>query len=299
VASQTTATNVRLGVGTFTLAGQLTRLGDIDVSTPLLEVWRAPIDNDRAFSRDPQEILWRQIGLDRMQHRIDGVDIGADGIVVTTRVAPAATTIGLVATYRWSAIEDGLLLQVDVDPQGDWPCPVPRLGVRLSLPGELGRVEWFGQGPGEAYPDSALAARVGRYETSIDEWQTPYVFPQENGQRAGVRWANITGDHGAGLRIEGARHHSAADSAVPDQQPPTFGLTVRRWTTEDLDAARHTSDLAGRDRVYVNIDAGQTGLGTASCGPGVLPQYRLMAQPLSFAVALRTMVGGELEPGGS
>ena len=223
VTSETTATNVRLGVGTFTLAGQLTRLGDIDVSTPLLEVWRAPIDNDRAFSRDPQEILWRQIGLDRMQHRIDGVDIGADGIVVTTRVAPAATTIGLVATYRWSAIEDGLLLQVDVDPQGDWPCPVPRLGVRLSLPGELGRVEWFGQGPDEAYPDSALAARVGRYEKSIDEWQIPYVFPQENGHRAGVRWADITGDRGAGLRIEGARHHSTADSAAQDQQSPRSG----------------------------------------------------------------------------
>ena len=86
---------------------------------------------------------------------------------------------------------------------------------------------------------------------------------------------------------------------MPDQQLPTFGLTVRRWTTEDLDAARHTTDLAGRDRVYVNIDAGQNGLGTASCGPGVLPQYRLMAQPLSFAVALRTMAGGELERGGS
>ena len=291
---------MRLGVGTFTLAGQLTRLGDIDVSTPLLEVWRAPIDNDRAFSRDPQEILWRQIGLDRMQHRIDGVDIRSrrdrgDDTGRTRRDDDSGWSppIGgrrsrTVCCCRSTSM-----------PQGDWPCPVPRLGVRLSLPGELGRVEWFGQGPGEAYPDSALAARVGRYGKSIDEWQTPYVFPQENGQRAGVRWANDhrrswgrAADRGSTPRL--SRRLGRAGPATP-----TFGLTVRRWTTEDLDAARHTSDLAGRDRVYVNIDAGQNGLGTASCGPGVLPQYRLMAQPLSFAVALRTMAGGELERGGS
>jgi beta-galactosidase len=276
VRCEPTGGGMSLGAGTFTGDGQLIRLGELEISTPLLEVWRAPIDNDRAFAREPQELTWRRIGLDRMQHRTDGVDVTEGEIVVHTRVAPAATRIALSATYRWSPIDGGLLLQVDVNPEGDWPCPLPRLGVCLSLPGGLDRVEWFGQGPGEAYPDSALAARVGRYVKTVGEWQTPYVFPQENGHRAGVRWATITGGAG-GLRIE-AR--------------PTVGLTVRRWTTEDLDVARHTSDLARRDRVWVNIDAGQNGLGTSSCGPGVLPQHRLMATARSFAVALLTVPGG-------
>jgi beta-galactosidase len=270
---ETTDRGIRLGAGTFTHDGRLIRLGELEISTPLLEVWRAPIDNDRAFAREPQELTWRQIGLDRMRHRLDGVDITGGEIVVHTRVAPAATRTGLSATYRWSPIDGGLLLQVDVVPEGDWPVPLPRLGVCLSLPGGLDRVEWFGQGPGEAYPDSALAAAVGRYVKTVDEWQTPYVFPQENGHRAGVRWATITGRVG-GLRIAGN---------------PTVGLTVRRWTTEDLDIARHTSDLARRDRIWVNIDAGQNGLGTSSCGPGVLPQYRLAASARSFAVALLTV----------
>jgi beta-galactosidase len=126
---------------------------------------------------------------------------------------------------------------------------------------------------------------------TVDEWQTPYVFPQENGHRAGVRWATITGGAG-GLRIEGARPHPTPDSAVDEQHTPTVGLTVRRWTTGDLDKARHTSDLVRRDRVWVNIDAGQNGLGTSSCGPGVLPQHRLMATARSFAVALLTVPGG-------
>jgi beta-galactosidase len=266
-----TGAGLRLGPGLFSADGQLVRMGDLAVSSPRLEVWRAPIDNDRWFARDPQEILWRKIGLDRMVHRVDEVQAVGNEIVVHTRVAPAATTLGLRATYRWSVREEGLLLQVDVVPEGDWPCLLPRLGVSMSLPARLDSVEWFGQGPGEAYPDSALGARVGRFLSSIDEWQTPYVFPQENGSRAGVRWAALTDGAGAGLLVEGQ---------------PTVGLTVRGWPTEDLDDARHTSELVRGDRVWLNIDVAQNGLGSASCGPGVLPQHRLAVGSRSFAVAL-------------
>jgi beta-galactosidase len=98
------------------------------------------------------------------------------------------------------------------------------------------------------------------------------VFPQENGNRVDVRWARITAPDGSGIRVDGL---------------PTFDLTVRRWTSEDLDAARHTYDLRPRDRVYVNLDLAQNGLGTAACGPGVLPQYRLAAdRGYSFALVL-------------
>ena len=91
---------------------------------------------------------------------------------------------------------------------------------------------------------------------------------QENGNRADARWLRI-GD----LRIEGE---------------PVFDFTARRWTSEDLDAARHTDDLKPREQVYLNLDLAQHGLGTASCGPGVLPQYRLHAQKATFAVTFAT-----------
>ena len=65
---------------------------------------------------------------------------------------------------------------------------------------------------------------------------------------------------------------------------PAFDLTVRRWTTEDLDAARHTSELKPRDRIWVNLDVAQNGIGSASCGPGVLPQYRLEPASVAFEI---------------
>jgi beta-galactosidase len=135
-------------------------------------------------------------------------------------------------------------------------------------------VEWFGLGPGEAYRDSRRAVRVGRYRASVGELQTPYVFPQENGNRAGVRWAEITDDAGAGLRVTG---------------DPVIDITVRRWTTEDLDAARHPTELTPRDRIFLNIDHSHHGLGSGSCGPGVLPRHRLVAAPATFSVTFEPL----------
>jgi beta-galactosidase len=146
----------------------------------------------------------------------------------------------------------------------------------MALPGELHNIEWFGLGPGEAYPDSRRAARVGRFRADVDELQTPYVFPQENGNRAEVRWMTLRDDAGAGLAVAG---------------DPTIDVTARRWTTEDLDAARHPLDLKAGKRIWLNLDHAQNGLGSASCGPGVLPLYRLSAVPATFTVTFRP-VGG-------
>ena len=142
----------------------------------------------------------------------------------------------------------------------------------MALPAAIDRVEWFGLGPGEAYADARLAARVGRHERTVDAWQTPTVMPQENGNRSEVRWAELTGPGTPGLEIRGRPH---------------VELTARRWTSEDLDAARHQADLLPRDRVYVNADLAQHGVGTGACGPAVLPPYRLEAAPASYAFALR------------
>jgi beta-galactosidase len=149
-----------------------------------------------------------------------------------------------------------------VTPEGDWRVPLPRLGIRFGL-SAADRVRWYGGGPGEAYPDSRLASTIARRESTVDDLQTPYVRPQENGARADVRWAEL-----GGLRIEG---------------DPEFYLTARRWTTEQLDAATHRTDLTPGTTVWVNLDHAHHALGSQSCGPGPLPQYHLRAEPAQFS----------------
>ena len=231
-----------------------------------LDVWRAPIDNDQFGGRPPKlAALWREAGLHRMKHRTISID------PLRTRVAPAAADFGLLATYRWEPQADGAVrLEVEVEPDGRWTVPLPRLGLRFALPSGLGNATWFGGGPGEAYPDSRQAARIGLHRMSVDQMQTPYVFPQENGARIDVRWASLTDSEGNGLRIEG---------------DTPFLFTARRWTTEQLDAARHTGELTPGDRIWVNVDAAQHGIGSASCGPGTLPRYEL--HPKQLRIALR------------
>ena len=258
---------ITLGPASFDArTGELKSLGVVDVTGLRLDVWRATTDNDDGASWQTDVRhgpLWRKLGLHRMRHRLDGVELSEDALTVRTRVAPAAWEIGLATVYRWTSDGSRLRLTVSVAPEGDWTVPLPRLGIRFGLDASADRVKWFGGGPGEGYPDTKSASLPARWESTVDGLQTPYVRPQENGARADVRWAEL-----GGLRIDG---------------DPEFWFTARRWTTEQLDAAAHRTDLTPADTVWVNLDHGQHGIGSQSCGPGPLPQYFLDAEPAEFS----------------
>ncbi len=252
--------------------GGLRGLGGFRLAGPRVELWRAPTDNDVGEAQTGLAAQWRRIGLHRLRHRVVRIVADEQAVRVTLRVAPAATDLGVVVDITWSADQDAVLLAVAARTVGEWPCPIPRFGLRFDLPGAVDRVRWFGRGPGESYPDTGYAARVGRFERTVEELQTPYVMPQENGHRSDVRWAELTDRTGAGIRIDG---------------DPSFGLTARRWTTEQLDRARHTDELTDGGAVFLTLDAAQHGIGSASCGPGVLPQYQLWGVPETFFCLLR------------
>ncbi|MEV4804719.1 glycoside hydrolase family 2 TIM barrel-domain containing protein [Nonomuraea sp. NPDC049421] len=264
-ASRTTAFTrdglITAGDCAFDASGRLVRLFGLEVEGPRLGLWRAPTDNDRYGGLEGR---WRALGLHRLTHRVDEVSVG-DELVVRTRVAAAATDLGMRATYRWT-YDGGLRLALEVEPEGEWPGPIPRLGVDMTLPGAaVDRVTWFGRGPGESYPDTGMAARVGRWSATVEELQTSYVYPQENGHRADVRWATL-----GGIRVSGE---------------PVFGLTARRWSNAELTAARHRPDLVPGDRLHLHLDLAHQGIGTATCGPGPLPVYDLLPHPATLRLS--------------
>jgi len=261
-----TGSGFSLGPGEFDRFGRLQAFGGLAVGAPHLSLWRAPTDNDRGEGSHLHE-TWHALGLHRLTHRLDGVSCG-DTLVVRERTAAAAWQRGVDVTYEWASAGDGLALTVSVEPDGEWPEPIARLGIVFSLP-LLEHITWFGRGPGEAYPDTGSATWVGQFESTVDKWQTPYVRPQENGRRADVRWATLADATGRGLRIDGL-----------------FGLTARRWTDADLAAATHRNELVPGDGLWLTIDAGQQGIGTGSCGPGALPEYMLTLRKASFTVVL-------------
>ena len=258
---------ITLGTARFDgQTGVLISVGGLELEGPRLELWRAPIDNDR-----PLVGAWRRAGLDRLRHKVLGVEVGAAGLTVRSRVGAAGTGLGMDVVYRWRAEADLVWLTAAVTPRGTWDAPLPRLGVAFTLAGEDAELEWFGLGPGEAYRDSESAVRVGRYRRSLAELQTPYVRPQENGNRRAVRWARLSRSDGAVLSIFG---------------DPVVDLTARPWSTAALAGARHTCDLRPDGRIHLHLDAAHHGLGSASCGPPVPVWHALAAVPASFTIGL-------------
>ncbi|PSK85041.1 beta-galactosidase [Murinocardiopsis flavida] len=271
--------------------GRLLRLGDAEVAGPLLELWRAPTDNDLGTA--PHTYLpddhgpevgtevpswakqWRDRGLDRLLHRT--AEVRADGhrLVVRARVGAAGTSLGVDVTATYTSAGAELFLHLTAVPTGEWDCPWPRLGVRLDLPAALSGAEWFGTGPHESYPDSRRAALVGTYGAPIDDLGVRYSKPQETGHRSGTRWVRLTGP------VPGLRVRAVGGSEV--------GFTAARHTAQELSAAAHPHELPDSAGTYLYLDAAQHGLGSRSCGPDVRPGHILWPAAYSIGLALSAL----------
>ena len=247
---------------------------------PQLHFWRAPIDNDVSYIK-----AWKKAGLDKLQHRIDEVLVDTDEravqIRVTARIAPPVFDHGFDCSYLYTIYGDGhVTIEVQGAPQGELPV-LPRIGLQMVLPSELTQVQWYGRGPGESYVDSKLANRFGVYACQVDDLYFPYVYPQENGNRTDVHWVSLASLRGMGI---------FATADVP------LNFSAHRFSTEDLEKARHTDELVWREEIFLNLDYRQNGLGSGSCGPKVLPQYELEPGAFRFAVRLKPYSVDALSP---
>jgi beta-galactosidase len=270
---------LHLGDAVFDAAsGRLMRFGDLELDGPRLDVYRAPIENDRGQGGNNNlAAVWQAVGIDRMQHRTDLVEAADWGIRVIARSAAATHPHALTYRFDWTGDDDGLVLEATVEFTGPWAdtpyqhrdIVLPRLGLRLGLPGGYREATWFGHGPGESYVDSAAAAGVGRFRSTIDDLQVDYPVPQENGNHIETRWLELTGEGLPVFRVAG---------------DPVFDFTARRWTSEDLERARHPHDLMDSGRVWLNVDHRQLGIGSASCGPALPERYRVPRETTSWRV---------------
>ena len=239
---------------------------------PRLNVWRAPTDNDIHIARE-----WRKAGYDRLQQRIERIDLDEGREQAHLRVSAVLGGYSLWAGFRveydYHIYASGdLLIDTHVVPlRPDLPH-LPRLGLQLQLPGSFDRFAWYGLGPHEAYIDRKESARLGVYSGTVMEQYVPYVFPQENGNKSDVRWAALTDLRGLGLLAAGR---------------PLLNVSAHFFTPEDFTAAAHTYELKKRDVVTLNLDMEHHGLGSNSCGPIPLEKYWLRAVEHRFSVRLK------------
>lgn len=244
---------------------------------PRLQFWRAPIDNDRNFAP-----AWRQHWLHRLQHRLDEFVVDPDGrrVVARFRVAPPVHGFGFACACAWTPRPGARMrLDVAIEPVGVWPdLLLPRVGLRMTLPAALSTATWFGRGPGECYDDSKQAAVLGLWSMPVDELHTPYIRPQENGNRTDVRFVALRSERGRGLLVA---------SSTP------FNFSAQRYSTEDLAATTHNTLLRRREEVHVNLDHRLLGLGSASCGPWPFEPHLLRPGRFAFTLDFAALRDGD------
>jgi beta-galactosidase len=238
-------------------------------ASPTLSLWRAPTDNDRIGGMAGRWAAW---GVDRLEYRLESVDRGpATTVVRDTYVTGDGTAIPHEA--RYTVLADGGIAIVESVEIPDELADLARVGTLLAIVPGPEALRWYGSGPHETYPDRKRGGLVGVWESTVTDQYVPYVYPQENGGHADVRWLELGDARGDWLRI---------DLDEPRQ------VSVSHVRAADLAAADHDIDVRPVAETIVHLDAAHRGLGTASCGPDTLPQYLVGPGTYTWGWTLRT-----------
>lgn len=232
--------------------------------------WRAPIDNDRGNQMLKRLGVWRTAAAERKVTNVSVELVGGGAARVTAEATlpPAGSKTRTTFTiYGGGVIEVGSTLS----PAAGAP-ELPRVGMQMLIPGEFRNVEWYGRGPQETYWDRKTGAAVGIYRSTVDKLWTPYVEPQENGNRTDVRWVSFTNAAGAGLRAVG---------------PEEIYFSAWPFRMSELERAKHSAEIQMSREITVNLDQRQMGVGgDDSWGAQPHAEYRLPAKPYTYRFRL-------------
>jgi beta-galactosidase len=242
------------------------------VQQPLLpDFWRAWTDNDRGAQLQTKLDVWRLASASWQVKSVQAAN-AANGAV---RVDIEAAIPVISSTYKvsYTVFPTGdIYVDASFAPGLDRLPMLPRFGMQMAMPAGFERVAWYGPGPEETYADRN-EARVGRHVGTVDAQWTDYSKPQENGNKADVRWMAVTNRQGVGLLAVGMPYLSAA---------------VRHYTHEDIWNAKHTYEMTRRPETYINLDYRQMGVGgDDSWGALAHEPYQLPAKAYSYRFRLR------------
>lgn len=241
---------------------------------PKMNTFWAYTDNDVPFVQK-----WKEVGLDHLEQFIRSVSVAeAADAYVTIKVEAVLAASSFMPAFRvqytYKIHADGGIELTTAEQPGqpklgmDLPN-LPKIGLQMRLPAGFERVEWYGYGPMDNYPDKQSGATVAQYSAGVDELFENHIYPQENGNRGGIRWVALHNAQGAGV-------------FVTAQTPLNF--SARHYTDENMYAAQHTNELERLDAVVFNVDYKVSGVGSGSCGPATLEQYQIKPQEEQFTV---------------
>ncbi len=242
-------------------------------------IWRAPTDNDRRVRRQ-----WEENDYHRMAVKCYSINAETlDGkVIVTSEISLGAPirrpVVYMTLRYIFS---EGSAVKIECSANVRENAPtLPRFGFMFTLPEHFEDVSYFGYGPYESYEDKRLASRLSTFKTTVTKNFEPYVRPQENSAHYGCKWATVTATVGHGI-IFGANK---------------FSLSVSHYDPHYLAKVAHDYELCPDKKTYVIIDYRNAGIGSHSCGPELLPEYRVSEKQFNFSFSFSPEFIGNIDP---
>ena len=240
-----------------------------------LNIWRAPTDNDMYIKSE-----WKKAHYDKAYTRAYMTEVvqGKHGVKITSHASVVAETVQKIldVTITWK-IEAAGKIDADIAVTKDDEFPdLPRFGVRMFLDKKLSAVRYFGMGPQESYCDKHQAASHGLYRADVGDLHEDYIRPQENGSHYDCEYVELNNSrYGIVVSAENA-----------------FSFNASYYTQEELEKKTHNYELTESDSVVFCVDYALNGIGSNSCGPVVLDQYRFDDVLFRFQFTLIPYVKG-------
>ena len=240
-----------------------------------LNIWRAPTDNDMYIKSE-----WKKAHYDKAYTRAYTTEVvqGKYGVKITSHASVVAETVQKIldVTITWK-IEAAGKIDADIAVTKDDEFPdLPRFGVRMFLDKKLSAVRYFGMGPQESYCDKHQAASHGLYRADVGDLHEDYIRPQENGSHYDCEY----------VELNNSRYGIVASAEK------AFSFNASYYTQEELEKKTHNYELIESDSVVFCVDYALNGIGSNSCGPVVLEQYRFDDVLFRFQFTLIPYVKG-------
>ncbi len=240
-----------------------------------LQAWRAPVDND-AWFRDKVEKKHQLQHLQLVCEQVQTEALSAGIVRITTDFRTQGSHLGFRGRVIWTVLGHGVInasVRLNPTARGE---ELPRLGVSFAMPAAYDRVKYRALGPWDNYRDRCSSCWKDVFSSTVDALSFACSRPQDMGNRMETEWLALGREGSAPALWVGAASPAAALEA-----------SVLRYTAQELNRAKSPDRLPAKDKVVVNLDAFQMGLGGASCGPRPLPEYQTLsaATPLGFVLA--------------
>lgn len=257
---------------------------------PLFNIWRAPLANDidpwGAYTYSNEHSMTglgrsidnqlRSLGMRNMELQLEKIE--------TRRTDQSSLEISLHKYYNSSNMQgafecketynihaDGTIqMDVEVIPHGNMPDILPRAGWQFELPKSMENIEWYGRGKFETYPDRKTGAKIGIYQSTVDEAYVPYILPQDHGNHSDVRWLSLQNEDGHGVRFLAQE---------------VMNFSYQKYSTDNLSRAVYTYQLKEAEVNTLNIDFEVSGVGGTAIRQ--LEKYRVKPSVLKFHCTLK------------